>query len=130
MEVEGIIDATLFDAAVPLALPFDPIFQGNMTLQSNIAFHVVEMCTCIYVGQKCKSLVVLLSVPVPACQPEFGIGCVIHGRVESVDSFAGLGQCGIRLPLLIRNRIQGVKSGFMDTEGLKLMQVIHVTHLF
>ena len=46
----------------------------------------------------------------------FGIGCVIHGRV---DSFAGLGQCGIRLPLLIRNRIQGVQSGFMDTEGLK-----------
>ena len=57
----------------------------------------------------------------------FGIGCVIHGRV---DSFTGLGQCGNRLPLLIRNRIQGVKSGFMDTEGLKLMEVIHVTHLF
>ena len=126
MEVEGIIDATLFDAAVPLALPFDPICQGNMTLQSNIAIHVVEMCAYIYVGQKCKSFVVLLSVPVPACQQEFGIGCVIHGRV---DSFAGLGQCGIRLPLLIRNRIQGVKSGFMDTEGLKLMQVIHVIHL-
>ena len=119
MEVEGIIDATLFDAAVPLTLPFDPIFQSNMTLQPNIASHVVELCTCINFGRKCKSLVVLLSVPVPACHQEFGIGCVIHG--QRVDPFAGLGQCGIRLPLLIRNRIQGVKSGFMDTEGLKLI---------
>ena len=62
----------------------------------------------------------------PFLGPRSRLSARVWDRVRHSRTTCGpicrFGQCGIRLPLLIRNRIQGVKSGFMDTEGLKLIR--------